>query len=531
MQAKDFYEIGKQAYGGNEEARKEYFKKLSVIVIPIAKSYGLLPSYIMSKSVVETGYMTDLWNATAEKLSGKQFKRKAQDFNNIFCMNNWKENQEYLDYLPLPKWTSYKTEFHDLGTHGYGATFNVKYETWKSYKTIEDAIEDWCANIRCQSEKHRFNWNPTDLKSQLLATESYTPEGSPDGVRKGLHFSWQEDIMKYYEKYDLKKYDEEMEYKVMKIEMNEQNLDKHIDMAYHYAKTNCHYAPCLGFPPMADGTADCVGLAFRALYTMGYMTAPANINEIGRLCKDAGMKYSTDINDVWKHHGVVLMQDNHLYGTPNVSHVYYSLGGTSVNNIRKYDLGNNDRIKRDSQPYATVPVNELVGKRHFLALWYVEKKEEPVPFENKFTGTKLFDAVVKSKYCVARELGIKTSKLLFKIPVGEKVPVYAAVSTTKENRWFYIKYKGKYAWVIKTAFEKSGFKIPKDTVVVSGTPDNSLMCRVGAGVEYPVFNLYPKAKNGTTFRVVNTLTASDGTKWCNVYKGKYLYFVSAMYLK
>jgi len=361
MQAKDFYDIGIKAYNGDENAKIKYFEKLSVIVIPIAKRYGLLPSYVMAKSVCETGYMTDAWNATAERLSGKKFKRKAQDYNNIFCMNCWNANQEYLDYLPIPAWDSYKTTFEDYGTHGYGATFHVKLEPWKSYKTVEDAVEDWCANIRCQSAKHGFTWNSYDLISQLLATESYTPEGSPEGVRKGLHYSWQESIMKYYEKYDLQKYDKEV-------------------------------------------------------------------------------------------------------------------------------------------------------------------------FENKFFGEKLFDATVKSKYCVARELGGKNNKLLFSIPKNTVVPVYAVVSTTLTNRWFYIQYEGKFGWVYKGAFSYS-YKLPSEKLTVKDDPDNALNCRVGAGVEYPIFKKHPTAENGTVFKVLNRLTATDGSGWCNVYKDNYFYFVSSMYLK
>ena len=371
MQAKDFYDIGLRAYNGNLDARLEYFEKFSSIVIPIAKKYGLLPSYVMAKSVCETGYMTDAWNATAEKLSGKKFKRKAQDYNNIFCMNCWGANQEYLDYLPIPAWNSYKATFEDYGTHGYGTTFHVKLEPWKSYKTVEDAVEDWCANIRCQSAKHGFEWNPTDLKSQLLATESYTPEGSPDGVRAGLHYQWQESIMSLYEQYGLKKYD---------------------DMV-------------------------------------------------------------------------------------------------------------------------------------------VEEEVVEVPFENRFTGEKLFDATVKSRRCVARELAGKKNKLLFSIPKDEIVPVYASVTTSIDSRWFYVQYDGKYGWVHRPAFDFDSYKITKDMVTVTGTPDNSLTCRVGAGTEYPIYKWLPSLKNGTKVRMVNNLVAADGSKWSNVYYSGYFFFVSSMYLK
>lgn len=533
MQAKEFYKIGARAYNGDSNAIIEYFEKLSVIAIPIAKKYGILPSYVMAKSILETGYMTDIWNATAEKLSGKVFKKKAQDYNNIYCMNNWKENQQYLDYLPAPKWASYKTQFEDWGTHGYGSTFHVNWEPWKSYECIEDAIEDWCANLRCQSEKHGFNWNPSDLKSQLLATESYTPEGSPEGVREGLHYSWQENIMKYYEKYNLQKFDKEVEEKVLvKVEVNEQNLDAHIKSAYDYARTNCHYGRTdTHYPPGGIGYIDCVGLIYRALYTMGFFPKVENIDMVQSICKAAGMKMSTDINDVWRHHGVVLMQGNHLYGTPHVTHVYYSLGGKSVDDISKFDLGSDERIKLDQQPYNHVPVNEWKDKYHFLAIWYSDKKIEPVPFKNKFTGEKLFDAVVRSKYCVAREFGGKSNNLLFKIPAGSKVPVYAVVSTTKLNKWLYIKYNGCYGWVIKTAFKDITYKIPNDIYKVAGTPDNSLTCRIGAGTEYRVFPKIKSLPNGKSVKVINELTATDGSKWKNIYIDGYFCFVSSIFLK
>lgn len=529
MVTKDFYELGLKAYNGDEQARVEFFEEFSKIVLPIAPNYGLLPSYVMAKAVIESGYMTDEWNKTLTKLTGKELKAKAQTYNNVFAMNCWKENKEYLDYLPLPAWYDHQASFMDWGPHGYGERLYVEWEPWKAYDSLEDAVEDWCANVRCQSAKHGFAWNPTDLTAQLLATESYTPEGDSDGVREGLHFAWQEAIMRLYETYDLGKYDETIREKPMRVVMNQKNLDEHIRQAYEYAKTNCHYAPCVTYPPMEDGTADCAGLALRALYTMGYLDEGIhNINMVPSLCKAAGMKLSTNIEDVWKYHGVVCFQKDYLSGTPNVSHVYYSLGGPNVNCISKYDLGSNDRI-HSSQPFKNVPVDEWVDM-HFLMFYYVDNPE-PEKFVNKFTGEVLFEAKVRSKYCTARELGRKSSKLLYKIPFGTTVPVYAAVSTTREVRWYYVRYQGKYGWVIKSAFEPSDFKIPKEEVTVTGTPDDSLACRIGAGTEYPLFMPQQSVKNGTKFRVVNHLTAADGSKWCNVYKNKYVYFVSAFYLK
>lgn len=526
MQAKDFYSVGLKAYNGDNVAREKFFQMFSEIVLPIAPKYGLLPSYAMAKAVIETGYMTDEWNDTITKITGQQLKAKAQDYNCVYCMNDWKVNEEYLDYLPLPAWSFYKTSFDDYGVHGFGEQMFVKMEPWKSYQCLEDAVEDWCATVRCQSAMHGFTWNPSDLTAQLLATESYTPEGDTYGVRKGLHFRWQEEIMVLYETYNLGKYDEMAREKVQEGKMTIADLDHAIKQSYEYAKANCHYAPCVGYPPMENGTADCAGLATRALYLLGILTSAANIDQVEGICLKAGLVKSTNMEDVWKNHGVVCMQDNGLEGTPHVSHVYYSLGGTSVNDINKYDLGSDQRI-HSAQPFTHVPVNEWTDRRHFKSFFYLPKK---AGFENTFTGKPLFEAKVRSRYCTARELGRKSAKLLYKIPKGATVPVYAAVSTTKEIRWYYIKYNGKYAWVIKSAFEPTGYKIPPVYASVRGMLDGILSCRIGAGTEYPQFPPNPTVKNGTKFKVINLLTAADGSLWANVCLNKYVYFVSAMYL-
>ena len=138
---------------------------------------------------------------------------------------------------------------------------------------------------------------------------------------------------------------------------------------------------------------------------------------------------------------------------------------------------------------------------------------------------------MRSKYCVAREFGGKSNNLLFKIPVGAKVPVYAVVSTTKLNKWLYIKYNGCYGWVIKTAFKGITYKIPNDIYKVAGTPDNSLTCRIGAGTEYRVFKKIKSLPNGKSVKVINELTAADGSKWKNIYVGGYFCFVSSIFLK
>lgn len=151
-------------------------------------------------------------------------------------------------------------------------------------------------------------------------------------------------------------------------------LDKHIAKAYHYAHKYCHYALGAGgrFPPMESGIADCFTLASRALYTLGIITSASEL-DLDKACKKAGLVSSTDENDAWRHHGIVLVQDLNQKGTNNWSHVFYSLGGTDTEHISKYDLGMESRIKIDNQPYPSVPVNEWKGRRVFLKIYYPKK--------------------------------------------------------------------------------------------------------------------------------------------------------------
>ena len=149
-------------------------------------------------------------------------------------------------------------------------------------------------------------------------------------------------------------------------------LDAHIGMAYHYAHKNCIYQGGPGsFPPMSKGYTDCVTLAFRAFYTLGCVKKESDL-VIEQACERAGLILSTDENDVWRHHGVVFMQDNGITGINAWSHVYYSLGGTDKGHISKYDLGSIERIRDHIQPYASVPSNQW-SNRHFLKMYYVKE--------------------------------------------------------------------------------------------------------------------------------------------------------------
>ena len=126
------------------------------------------------------------------------------------------------------------------------------------------------------------------------------------------------------------------------------------------------------FPSHGICIADCVTLASRALYTLEIITSASDL-DIDKACKKARLVSSTDENDAWRHHGIVLVQDLNQKGTNNWSHVFYSLGGTDTEHISKYDLGMESRIKIDNQPYPSVPVNEWKGRRVFLKIYYPKK--------------------------------------------------------------------------------------------------------------------------------------------------------------
>lgn len=524
MQAKDFYEIGKKAYNGDEDAGRSFFELMASVVEPIASVYGLLPSYVMAKLVIESGWMTDLWNATAERLTGKTFQKKAQDHNNVFGMNCFDDNQKYLERLPLPAWTNYRTTFNDWGPHGFGDSFHVKWERWKSYRTVEDAVEDWCANIRYQAEAHGHHWNPTDITAQLLATESYTPEGSAEGVREGLHFQWQEKIMIFYEHYDLKKYDEEVKTKVENVKMTTANLDAHIKKAYDFAHASCQYGRTdTHFPPGETGWIDCVGLVYRALYTMGYFDRMLNIDQLHALAESLGLKKSVDINDVWKRHGIVCMQDCHLKGTIHISHVYYSLGGSGVGSISKYDLGSNERIQAN-QPFSGVPVNEWEGKRNFLCIYCVEEKtlREDVPAFRVASDTA-GKVILKAGFYTGpgtmwRKIGL--------VKPGDKVTLRGTVRNDTGNLWVYVRYKNTDGYIPNKAVVEDSFT--QYTGIVTGT-DGRLAVRAGAGVEcFKVADV----KEGVRLRVDNRAVAKDGSEWLHILSGKKIRgFVSAQFIK
>lgn len=150
------------------------------------------------------------------------------------------------------------------------------------------------------------------------------------------------------------------------------SLDTAIKEAYNYAHAHCRYGPTdQSFPPFENGVADCVGLALEALRILGVNKIPRNINMIVDLCEQAGLAKSTNIKDVYRHHGIVLMCHKDDPNKNNIYHVYYSLGGNKLTGISKYDLGSDERIKT-IQPYKYVQPNEWTYKYEFKCIYYPE---------------------------------------------------------------------------------------------------------------------------------------------------------------
>ena len=508
MQALQLYTIGKQAYNGNKQAKQEWFKKLSKIAIQIGSIYKICPSLILCKAVIESGWGTDLYQEQLEKQFSVKMQRKAQKHNNLMGMNAFELNCKYLNNFPKTKWNQYKTIFEDYGPHIH----NNKYvltpnEPWKSFINIQDCFEDWAANMRFQAQYHNKKWG-NSLKQQLIAIESYTPQGQV-ATSEGMHFSWQDDILKLYNDFNLQKYDKEaITDNMSTVKLTTANLDQHIKKAYEYAHNhNCKYGPTdRYFPPMEDNYADCVGLALRAFYTMGYNNGRKNINNILKLCEDAGMTKSTDINDVWKYHGIVCMQDKVNAGSLNVGHVYYSLGGTSINNISKYDLGSNERITAN-QPFHNVRVNEWIDRRNFMCFYYIKEtvktKKTPIP---KYKSPLWTKGQIKKRVGIYEGPGSGWNKLGI-LEIGTLVDFSPRITNENGKDWRRVRTieneKIKYDGYVYSSSVGGMpvFKAYKSKVKNLGNNDFAAL-RIGPGI---IFNKIDELKSGTNLTVQNSI--------------------------
>lgn len=519
MQATELYELGKKAYNGNQQARKKWFQKVSLIAQTAGMTYQVCPSLILCKAAIESGWATDLYEEkTLEPKFGVKLQRKAQKHNNLIGMNAFKLNCNYLKGLPQTRWSQYQTVFYDYGPHIHNGQYVLTpNEPWKSFINIEDCFEDWAANMRFQADYHKKQWG-LSLRQQLNAIESYTPQGAA-AASKGMNFGWQDTILKLYKEFELYKYDKKVMEGIMstnKVQITVKNLDQHIRKAYEYAHKYCTYGPTDRCDiPMEDGKADCVGLVLRAFYTMGYNNGRKNINQILKLCEDAGMVKSTDINDVWKYHGVVCMQDKVNAGSINVNHVYYSLGGTGINSISKYDLGSNERIKA-SQPYPNAQVNEWINTpnpRIFMCFYYIKETTT----ENKRPALPKFETTAWTKGEVKKRVGLyegpgSTWKRIKILQIGTQVDFGPKISNAAGKLWRRVK-TDKYDGYVY--YSSVGTKVPfvaYATEVKDLGKNDFAALRVGPGT---AFDKIDELKSGTEVRIGDSIL-NNNEKWSYV---------------
>lgn len=301
--------------------------------------------------------------------------------------------------------------------------------------------------------------------------------------------------------------------------MNKNELDKAIKDAYEYAHKKCHYAPCITYPPMENGNADCCGLVFRALYTLDINKRPRNINETIQLCELAGLKMSRNINDVWRVGGVVIMTP--VNDTRNISHVYYSMGGTGLTDINKYDLGSDERIK-SKQPFNHVPVNEWSGKYSFACVYYPENLYPDVSYMDIKEGKT---ARIKTGTGLYTGAGTAWKKIRTLKKGTEIIAFSACVTNSKGNKFRYIETRdGVRGFVFGKTIEIYYYE--PHNARVHGT-DGALSVRCGAGVENT--KVY-EIKENSVVTVWCECPDNVGNIWANVSCGKYSGFVNSAYL-
>ena len=515
MKASEIYDLAVKCYNGDENSRKQWFELMAPLARNAALPYGVLPGIVLARSACESGWGSDLYELTMEKKFNVKFDRKAQRHNNMLGMVSYGKNDEYAPDMKIPMWGDYRTTFNDYGPHGdMGGQYHITMESWKEYKSIEDAYEDFCAVIRSQAYRRGEVW-PSDLKGQLLSMgRGYTPEGADS--KRGMDYSWQDTTLAFYEKYNLYKYDEkkeEEEEMATPVKMTIANLEKHIVRAYKFAHETCHYGRTdTHYPPGQTGFLDCVGLVFRAFWTMGHFPGMMNIDQLQDLCISNGLKKSADINDVWKHHGIVCFQDKNNRGTQHINHVFYSLGGTSLTNISKYDLGSEPRM-RSTQPFQNVRVDEWNDK-DFLCMFYIEEKTYPEPVN--FEDLTYTDGVITNDVGMYQGPGTEYKKIR-KLKTGERV-IYGLRTTNSKNQdWRKVKTSsGENGWIYYKSVKKLGMFDSFNGKIKNDLSDGFASVRAGAGVEYPEITRIP---SGTTILVDGESKDKTREKWYHIVSG------------
>lgn len=510
MQAKEIYDLAVKCYNGDESARREWFSLLAPLAQEGARKYGVLPGIVLARSARESGWGSDLYEKTMEKMFGVKFDQKAQKHNNMVGMVSYGKNDEYLPGFVVPMWGDYRATFEDYGPHGdMSGKYTINLESWKEYYSIEDCFEDFCAVIRSQAYRRGEEW-PSDLRGQLLSMgRGYTPEGGKS--THGMDFSWQDTTLDMYDKYNLYQYDNiEKGGKYMQ-KLTTSLFDAHIKRAYEFAHTHCKYGRTdTHYPPGETGYIDCVGLIFRAFYTLGRFPHMMNIDQLKDLCLQNGFKMSKDINDVFKHHGVACFQDLNNRGTEHINHVYYSLGGSSLQNIDKYDLGSNERI-RASQPFTSVPVDEWVDK-DFLFFFYLEDEKKypsPVDFEN----LTYIDGIITETVGMYEGPGTEYKKIR-KLKKDELVIYGLRVTNPRGQDWRQVKTaKGERGWIYYRPVKRRGVFDCFNASVKKDLKDGFASLRIGAGAEFPEIEKLPC---GSSILVDGDAKAKDNSKWFHI---------------
>ena len=298
-------------------------------------------------------------------------------------------------------------------------------------------------------------------------------------------------------------------------------MDNAIKSAYEYAHLHCVYAPTdRSYPPMEDGKADCCALVFRALYTLNINKRARNINDIPRVCEMANMIKTTNINDVWKKHCVVCMCPKN--DPTNIAHVYYSLGGKSLNDIDKYDLGNDDRIA-SLQPFPHVNVNEWQGKYSFLCAYYTDTKYKPcndLGLTNGVTGTVIADTGL---YAGA---GTKWDKIA-QVPKNTKCVIYPVLVTNTNNNTFRAVrlFDGTQGYIYHASVVPDSFT--EYRAEIYGT-DGTLNVRAGVGLDKPIIG---KLNEFDIVRIKSVFWDTSKIEWCNVETHTLCGFVTKTHLK
>lgn len=293
--------------------------------------------------------------------------------------------------------------------------------------------------------------------------------------------------------------------------MTEKEFRMAIVKSYEYTHKNCTYGRSdTTYPPGAapNYINDCVGLVFLAAYYLGKFPHNISIDEVVDLCVGMGFVKSTDENDVWRHPGVSCYQDRNNRGTRHVNHVFYSLGGSGLDNISKYDLGSLDRIKA-KQPFEHVRCNEWSDRRDFFCHLYPPEDKKPPIFPIKDIPGTLGKTV---KDCPMYAGAGKDYEKVRDLKSGDGLVLHPVfVTSAKGNRFRLVScFDGKQGYVyIKNLKEIT--TTPRNAIV--GGTDGTLNIRQAPSTGYPVVGVL---KEGDSVVINSTALDNDGVIWCNI---------------